>query len=161
MATQELTGALSSADHGDTSPLPPAAAAALDRIDRAFLPLEIVRAVTVYEVASARYDELVARPASTLSPAEFDACLSAQQRLAEAFGVLAEAGRLDLIKDPVAAAAAVYRKSESRANELIGIGRTGCMSDLDADDLAHHVDLMAGARATLAEAGRLDLIGGA
>ncbi|WP_437022581.1 hypothetical protein [Streptomyces sp. enrichment culture] len=55
-------------------------------------------------------------------------------------------------------AVARYEASETRANELIALGRTGRMTDLDADDLAHHVDLMAGARATLAKAGRLDLI---
>lgn len=55
-------------------------------------------------------------------------------------------------------AVARYRKSEARANELIAIAFTGSMSDLDADDLAHNVDLMAGYRATLAAAGRLDLI---
>lgn len=52
-----------------------------------------------------------------------------------------------------------YRRAEARANDLIAIGAAGAMSDLDADDLAHAVDLMAGYRATLAAAGRLDLIG--
>jgi hypothetical protein len=56
-------------------------------------------------------------------------------------------------------AVARYRSAEARANELIEIARTGSMSDLDADDLAHNVDLMAGYRATLATVGRLDLIG--
>jgi hypothetical protein len=55
-------------------------------------------------------------------------------------------------------AVAHYKSAEARANELIAIGRTGCMSDLDADDLAHNVDLMAGYRCQLAAAGRLDLI---
>jgi hypothetical protein len=56
-------------------------------------------------------------------------------------------------------AVARYRSAEARANELIEIARTGSMSDLAADDLAHNVDLMAGYRAALAKAGRLDLIG--
>jgi hypothetical protein len=56
-------------------------------------------------------------------------------------------------------AVARYRSAEARANELIEIARTGSMSDLNADDLAHNVDLMAGYRATLAKAGHLDLIG--
>lgn len=60
-------------------------------------PLDVARAVTRYEIATARYDELVARDASTLSPAEFDAFQSAQQTVAESFGILANAGRLDLI----------------------------------------------------------------
>ena len=56
--------------------------------------------------------------------------------------------------------AARYTAAEARANELIVAARaTGCMSDMNADDLAHYVDLMAGSRATLAAAGRLDLIG--
>lgn len=60
---------------------------------------------------------------------------------------------------PPAEMAADYRKAEVRANELIQVARTGRMSDLNADDLAHYVELMAGAKATLAKAGRLDLIG--
>jgi hypothetical protein len=55
-----------------------------------------------------------------------------------------------------------YRAAEARANELIWSAlTTGIMSDLDADDLAHNVDLMAGYKATLADSGHLDLIGGA
>jgi len=54
-------------------------------------------------------------------------------------------------------AVARYRASEARANELLALGQA--MSDRDADDLAHHIELMAGARAVLAAAGRLDLIG--
>lgn len=61
---------------------------------------------------------------------------------------------------PAPVAVARYRSAESRANALIEAARaTGSMSDLNADDLAHYVDLMAGAKATLAAAGRLDLIG--
>ncbi|NUT24324.1 MAG: hypothetical protein HOV77_34660 [Hamadaea sp.] len=55
-------------------------------------------------------------------------------------------------------AVARYRSAEARANELIAVALTGHMSDLNADDLAHNIDLMAGYRATLAKAGRLDLI---
>ena len=139
-----------------SAPLPPAGEAALSRLDRAFLPLPLVRAVTRYEIAAARYDELIARPASELSPAEFDSVGAAQQTMADSLGVLADAGRTDLLA-PLWAADS-YRASEARANELIAIGRAGCMSDLDADDLAHRIDLMAGYRATLAAAGRLDLI---
>jgi len=63
---------------------------------------------------------------------------------------------------PAPVAVARYRSAESRANELIVAARaTGCMSDLNADDLAHYVDLMAGSRATLAAAGLLHLVGGA
>jgi hypothetical protein len=95
LATTDLIGAH---ERTRTAPLPPAAEAALHGLDRAFLPLPLIRAVTRYEIAAARYDELIARPASTLSPAEFDSIGVAQQTLAETFGVLAEAGRLDLIE---------------------------------------------------------------
>lgn len=141
-----------------TAPLPAPAVSALSRLERAFLPmpLQLVRAVTRYEIAAARYDELMARPASDLSPAEFDSFNDAQQTMADEFAVLAEAGRTDLLA-PLWAADR-YRVSEVRANELIALGRAGRMSDLDADDLAHRIDLMAGYRATLAAAGRLDLI---
>lgn len=58
---------------------------------------EVQRAVTRYEVACARYDELIARPASSLSAAEFDAFQTAQQVIAESAGILADAGQLHLI----------------------------------------------------------------
>lgn len=101
MATQ-IVQAPKSADHvGDTAPLPADALSALCRLELALtLPVEIVRAVTRYEVASAR------------------------------------------------------------ATELSDIAAAGCMTVLDADSLAHAEELMAGARAVLAAAGRLDLIGG-
>ena len=44
------------------------------------------------------------------------------------------------------------------AGALAGVAAASPMSDLDADSLAHAEDLMAGAHATLADAGRLDLI---
>jgi hypothetical protein len=63
---------------------------------------------------------------------------------------------------PAPVAVARYRSAEARANELIVAARaTGFMSDMNADDLAHYVDLMAGAKATLAAAGLLHLVGGA
>jgi hypothetical protein len=54
-----------------------------------------------------------------------------------------------------------YGPAKARVNTLLAAGLEGGLSDLDADDLAHNVDLMAGARAVLAKAGRLDLVGGA
>jgi hypothetical protein len=66
---------------------------------RTDVPVVVVaRAVTRFEIASARYDELIARPASILSPAEFDAVGEAQQTIAEAFAVLADHGRADLVR---------------------------------------------------------------
>lgn len=99
MATTDLIGAQTRTDRGATAPLPQLAVEALARLERAFLPvpLDVVRAVTRYEIATARYDELVARPASSLSGAEFKSFGEAQQTIAEAFGVLAEYDRLDLI----------------------------------------------------------------
>ncbi|MFJ9633759.1 hypothetical protein ACIRU8_39305 [Streptomyces sp. NPDC101175] len=88
---------MATATNTPTAPLPAPAAEALSRLDRAFLPADVIRAVTRYEVAAARYDELDARPVSSLSPAEFDAMQQAQQMVAESFGVLASHGRTDLV----------------------------------------------------------------
>lgn len=60
------------------------------------------------------------------------------------------------------ALAAQLMKSRVRAAELADLGGAGHkLSALEWDDLAHAEDLMAGARASLEQAGRLDLIGGA
>lgn len=134
-----------------TSPLPPAAVAALHRLERAFLPmpLEIVRAVTRYEVAAFRYDELIARPASALSSAEVDAIRDAQDTMADAFGALAQAGRTDLLR-PLETATR-YRYAASHCRELAASGNyAACLAVQDE---------MAMCRCQLAAAGRLDLIG--
>ncbi|WHM30248.1 hypothetical protein OH540_09455 [Streptomyces sp. BPPL-273] len=99
-----------------TAPLPPAAVEALARLECRLSGQSVAdtlaheagsyvrvtpavqRAVARYEAATARYDELIARPASTLSPAEFDAFGDAQQAIGEALGVLADAGQLHLIE---------------------------------------------------------------
>jgi hypothetical protein len=113
-----------------TAPLPPAAPAALRRLEAAFLPmpLDVVRAVTRYETAALRYDELIARPASDLSPAEFDSIGMAQQTMAEAFGVLAEAGRADLVESAVVA----------RVGAALGF-RRGWKPDPYFDETATHL----------------------
>jgi hypothetical protein len=59
---------------------------------------------------------------------------------------------------PVVQAVTVYETAAEHAAQLAARAETGHMSDLDADDLAHAEELMAGARATLHAAGRLDLI---
>lgn len=161
MATQKLIPAPTCADTAGTAPLPPTAAAALARLERAFVPvsLDVARAVTRYEVATARYDELAARPVSTLSPAEVTAFGDARQTIVEALGELGKAGRLDLIGP--AQAASRYRQAAARAVELSTLALLDRMTGLDADDLAHAEDLMAAEKATLTAAGRLDLIGGA
>jgi hypothetical protein len=156
VATTDLKGAQTRIS---TAPLSPAASAALHRLERAFLPLSLVRAVRRFEAASARRDELAAKRASQMSAAEFDSFKAAHDAVVESVLTLGAAGRLDLIAPAVAASD--YRSAEARANELIRAAQSAPMSDLHADDLAHYVDLMAGYRATLADAGRLDLVGGA
>jgi hypothetical protein len=61
---------------------------------------------------------------------------------------------------PLVQAVTVYETAAVHAAQLAARAESGRMSDLDADDLAHAEELMAGARATLRAAGRLDLIGG-
>lgn len=71
----------------------------------------------------------------------------------------------EVLPPDVAAAVATYRKTALRVaalGELADLAEVGIeLSDMHADDLVHAEDLMAGARAVLAAAGRLDLIGGA
>ncbi|MBL3664484.1 hypothetical protein JL475_00290 [Streptomyces sp. M2CJ-2] len=112
---------------------------------------ELVRAVTRFEVASARFDELSAKDARDLSPAEFDALGTAQQVIAESFGILAKAGQLHLI-DP-AQTATRYRQAAGHCRRL-SAGPTA-----DYDELLCVQDELAMCRCQLAKAGRLDLIG--
>ena len=137
-----------------TAPLPTPAATVLAKLERAFLPLPLVRAVTRYEVATVRYDELIARPASSLSPAEFNAVGEAQQTIAESLGVLAEAGRLDLIAP--AETAARYRQASAHCRELVSNPQ-----GVDFKLWLCTQDEMAMCLCQLEQAGRLDLIGGA
>lgn len=51
-----------------------------------------------------------------------------------------------------------YETAAVHARDLAAVAASGGMSDLDADSLAAAEDLMAGAQAVLADAGRLDLI---
>jgi len=63
------------------------------------------------------------------------------------------------VPGPVADAVLSYRAAAVRAALLADLADSGYeLSDLESDDLAHAEDLMAGSRATLAAAGRLDLI---
>lgn len=154
MATTDLIGTLKRADReGNTAPLPPAAAEALHRLEAALLPmpLEIVRAVTRYEVAAFRYDELTARPASELAPVEVDAIRDAQQTMADTFGLLAKAGRTDLLA-PLEVATR-YRYASAHCRSLA--------KSADFDGCLAAQDEMAMCRCQLAAVGRLDLIGGA
>lgn len=99
-----------------TAPLPPAAVAAMSSLELRLsgrtvpdalareasshvrVSPEIEEAVACYMAAAAVFDELYARPASTLSSAEFDAFRRSQQLVAETLGVLADAGMLHLIE---------------------------------------------------------------
>ncbi|HEY9408450.1 MAG TPA: hypothetical protein VIP77_02620 [Jiangellaceae bacterium] len=137
-----------------TAPLNPSAATALANLERALLPLDLVRAVTRYENATARYDELIARPASTLSPREFDAVGEAQQAIAESLGILADAGRLDLIAP--AETAARYRQASAHCRALVSNPQ-----GVDFKLWLCTQDEMAMCLCQLKQAGRLDLIGGA
>ncbi|WP_405673197.1 hypothetical protein [Streptomyces sp. NBC_01530] len=134
-----------------TAPLPQPAADALFRLERAFLPmpLEIVRAVSRYETAALRYDELAVR--EVLTAAEFDSVRDAQDTMADMFGVLAKAGRTDLLR-PLAAATR-YRNASAHCRRLAADG--------DYDGCWPLQDEMAMCRCQLQQAGRLGLIGGA
>ena len=62
---------------------------------------------------------------------------------------------------PVVRAVTVYETAAVHAVQLAAVAESGTMTDLDADSLAHAEELMAASHALLADAGRLDLIGGA
>lgn len=62
------------------------------------ISLAVAEALTRYEVATARYDQLIARPVFDLSPAEFDAMGDALQTMAKSLEVLADAGMQHLIE---------------------------------------------------------------
>ena len=154
---------MSTATNTPTAPLPASAATALANLERAFLPPAVVRAVTRYEIATARFDELAAKPASELKPAEVDAFRAAQQTIADAFGVLAEAKRLDLIGP--AETATRYRQAVMHCRSL----SMACTAKLDdGDEFSQLFDALRDARdeighclCQLRDAGRLDLVGGA
>jgi len=59
---------------------------------------------------------------------------------------------------PLARAVTQHETAAVHAAQLAALAESGRMTDLDADSLAHAEELMAGAKAILAQAGRLDLI---
>lgn len=132
-----------------TAPLPQPAVAAVARLERVFPPAEVVTAVARFESAAARFDELIARPADELSDAEVEAYTGSQQTMADAFAVLAEAGRTDLLK-PLETADR-YRNASAHYRELAAAR--------DFEGCEYVRDEMAMCRCQLAAAGRLDLIG--
>ncbi|MFF8100128.1 hypothetical protein ACF07S_10190 [Streptomyces sp. NPDC016640] len=62
---------------------------------------------------------------------------------------------------PLIRAVAQYETAALHAVQLAALAEAGKLTNLDADSLAAAEDIMAAARAVLAKAGRLDLIGGA
>lgn len=82
-----------------TAPLSPVAVDMVRRLELALTTPDVVRAVSRYEVASARTAELsVAMDSSSLSGAEFDSLVLAQDVMAASRTVLAAAGQLHLIE---------------------------------------------------------------
>ena len=106
---------MSSTPTTPTAPLPPAAVDALRRLELALadrstadvlaheagtyvrVTLEVQRAVTVYEVATARYRELTSLDRD-MTGAEFESLKLAQDRMADSRATLAAAGQLHLIE---------------------------------------------------------------
>lgn len=74
-----------------TAPLPPAASAALAKLEQVLPPLELVFTATRYQAAAARYRLLV-------DCGDYDGCLDLGDEMAMCRCELAKAGRLDLIE---------------------------------------------------------------
>lgn len=141
-----------------TAPLSPAAVEAMRSLELRLasplmqFPTEVGETVSVYAVGS--------------ESAPYSWTCSAGHSAAHAYASLPfcrddareHAGSCEVTAEMIAAG---YATAEVRANELIQAAQeTGSMSDLNADDLAHYIDLMAGCRCQLKQAGRLDLVGG-
>lgn len=81
-----------------TAPLPTDAATALARLELAFAPLEIRKAVVRYGTASASVAELTAiLDYRSLTVPEFNELKLSEEWIAESKATLAATGRLDLI----------------------------------------------------------------
>lgn len=116
-----------------TAPLPQPAVAALSRLSVAFAPVM----------------------------AEHHRIERAATRLRNGETAVINGTPVTAVSLPVAEALTVFETASLHAVQLAARAESGTLSDLDADSLAHAEDLMAGARATLAAAGMLHLIGGA
>lgn len=115
-----------------TAPLDPPAAAALARLESAF-------------PAALAEQHRVERAACSLRSGE---------------STVINGTPVTAVSLEVAEALTRYETATVHVVQLAALAESGHLSDLDADSLAHAEDLRAGARATLAAAGRLDLIGG-
>lgn len=137
-----------------TSPLPTVAVEAMRRLELAFATPEIVRAVTRYEVASARTAELsAALDTRMLSGAEFDSLALAQDVMAASQEMLTAAASL----------ATGYLRNFDRHGEYdawLTHGRplAACLG-LAGDTYLQRQQLPAAARSVLAAADRLHLNG--
>lgn len=114
------------------APLSPAAVAALHRLEQAF-PTAVAELHRIESVVAGLRDG----ESTTINGSQVTAVSLA-----------------------VAEALTRYETASVRAVQLAALAEADKLSDLDADSLAHAEELMAGARAVLAAAGRLDLIGG-
>jgi len=102
VATQELTGALIGVDHGDASPLPPAADAALTRLDRAFSGQSVADRLAHEAGSYVRRTPAVERVAELtmrdrLTPAQYNHLADAQAELNRLHEQLEQAGQLHLV----------------------------------------------------------------
>lgn len=130
------------------APLSADAAKAMAKLERAFLPLALIRAVARYEAASARRDELTEKPASQWTAAEFDSFMAVHNAIVESVLTLGEAGRLDLIAP--AEAATRYRYASKHCREFAeSADFEGCLAAQDEMQMC---------LCQLEQAGRLDLI---
>jgi hypothetical protein len=68
----------------------------MSSLERKLLPADVARALTRHEIVTARIAELDAIAAS-MTPAQFDSLLDAQNELTMRRNQLRDAGRLDLI----------------------------------------------------------------
>ena len=127
------------------------------------IPPAVTDALTQYEAATLRYDNLAAQDPATRTPADLAAFLDAQGEIFEAVVILADHRRLDLTAP--AEAASRYRQAAAHCRELSKA--CGAKLDLDkggefgglVDALADARDEMGHCHCQLAAAGRLDLIG--
>ena len=164
MAT-EIVQAPSGADR-PTAPLPTPAAEALANLESAFAnPVERLRK----QIARLEESLHIQREARDADLATMRDMTLPETVRAEAEGSFQSAaweiiwlqGQIREYKAELSAATG-YVTASARAAQLNKRIDDGVkLSALEWDDLAHAEDLMAGARAVLASAGRLDLIGGA
>lgn len=95
MDAYELTRTLTRPEHTGTAPLSVSAAALLDRLQAEF---PLARAVAQYETAAEHAVQLAAlAETGTMSDLDADSLAAAEDVMAAARTILANAGRLDLI----------------------------------------------------------------